>query len=417
MKWSKRTLRNLYLVLGIVSMTALFILILLLTKGAWRNKLVDSYDKERIDSLETFDSETVNEEFVNKVDEIYHLTDNRELPINIDSIAYFCFGNEKSRSCRLDSLHIYTYKGERVSLIPGAELEYFFGGFTNEYDIVYFTDFNFDGFPDIEIITWRSGATGNTDKQVYLFDDANQDFVLSDQLSRLSAVRVDRENSLVISSSTGGGGNYSISAYTFINGKLNLKAGIDDETIQYEEGCILTRRTEHHLGSQHIVQMDTFWSCNLIQDAVDFNSPPRALNYVPLKTNFTEGANSITTGAQEKKEQKRFKSWRNSRTFIISNNYKEEQYVGLKIQEKLGETIQVLGILKVWSEVRDQEKYTYTTLLDKVYMYEDFSGDMYIYFGGENLVLGGETKLLRSRSPEAFNLDKWEYERIKLKLK
>jgi len=115
-------------------------------------------------------------------------------------------------------------------------------------------DFNFDGYPDIYILTnW--GATGNNQGCIWLYNSATRGFDYSPEFSALGTFTLDRTNKTIITWSNGGvaGGVHSAQKYKIANNRPVLvyseKQDWDQDKKQFH--CVVSELRGNAMATTH----------------------------------------------------------------------------------------------------------------------------------------------------------------------
>lgn len=409
----------------------LFLLGLLLSSLAYAllreagEEVLEASGEARADSLEQSSSESTEgaalvesepeEDAVQEIHQVLCLKGRKGMPKHIDSIHIYGYGSPKLGRYRIDSLKVFTQSAHSM-MRPGASLDHAYGYYRKNGNPIHFMDLDFDGYEDIAVTTWLSGVSGNTHRMIYLFNPVKGDFTYSEELSNVVSISVDREREMLFSALSGGGGVGVIACYTFRNRTLRKRSEVAQDIVYDSAGlCYMTRTTRHFIEPKPTEHIDTFYDCSIITDPTDFNSLPRSVHLVPMaaypiEASFEQEVLSLIGVRAE--DAVVYASPVSSSKVMVSNLYEGDAYKGVEIWQLEANRAEKLGAIGIYQEVAvgDRSEWEYLPVLDKVYAYESFSGNVYVFFGTMDLVLIKDKKWIRSRGPVTVDVKRWKLE-------
>ncbi|TVQ46840.1 MAG: hypothetical protein EA362_07355 [Saprospirales bacterium] len=195
------------------------------------------------------------------------------LPEHIDSMWFYV--SESELRPTIDSIKLLINNKE-MSLVPTDQDFGFFNYLNERLDHnISFQDLTLNGYPDIKIMHWASGATGNNLFSVFLYHDKDTTYRHNQEFSRHVNIGVG-EDGYYYTMSTGGGRNYGgqIMVLDDQNDSFLLKPIVQytQKMGRYPVSTNIYQTMKFNFDSIEISYIDTFPSHLAPEDSQQFQS-------------------------------------------------------------------------------------------------------------------------------------------------
>jgi len=214
---------------------------------------------------------------------------NSYLPDHIDSM-WFYISKYSQHSEYIDSISLIV-KGKEMTLRPGEDDQVFFNTVPRKiHHSLTFRDLTLNGFRDVLIYHWASGASGNNVFRVFLYHEEDTTYRFNEEFSRYANLSAD-EDGYYYTMGTGGGRNFGGQIMVLDN---------QNDSFQFKPVVVYSQRTgqdpdrstfqhmEFNFDTLKISYTDTLSSHISPVDASDFQSVfkmnRRVKYYNPQKT-------------------------------------------------------------------------------------------------------------------------------------